>query len=72
MPALPTLTITDQAKYDRVVAAFESSPARYKAWLRNALQIEVIRRETRALQDSVNAEMAQKQAEIGAITDGAT
>ena len=63
MPTLPTLTITNAAKWDRVLAAFHSNPEDYKAWLRAALIQEVLDRE-------VNTMVEQKKTETGTLMDG--
>lgn len=72
MPTLPTLTVTDQTLYQRLVAAFHSDPAEYKAWLKNALRDEVQRREAQAIIDQANANVANNQAQLQAIMDGAS
>lgn len=43
MPNLPTITIADQAIWNRVYNAFGGDPVRYKEWLRKQL-IEEVRR----------------------------
>lgn len=45
MPQLPTITITDQAIWDRLFAAFHGDPLEYKRWLRAQLRMEVLRSE---------------------------
>jgi hypothetical protein len=41
MPQLPTLTISDQATWDRVYASFHGDPAEYRAWLKEQLMVRV-------------------------------
>lgn len=45
MPTLPSISITDQAVWDRVFAAFDGSAPEYRNWLVRALREEVQRRE---------------------------
>lgn len=60
---LPTLTIQNDTLAQRALAAFNSDPAEYRAWLRSALVDEVIRRENEPLK----AQMANKRIELGEI-----
>ena len=52
MPTLPTLTIT-QAQLDACVAAFTDANG-YKTWLKAAVRDEVLRRESRRLDEAAN------------------
>jgi len=65
MPTLPGLTITDQATWDRVYAAFGGDPAAYKQWLKRELLTRV-----RQYEGQVAAEKAQT--DLGANIDNAT
>lgn len=42
MPTLPTITITDQTVWNRLMAAFNGSQTEYRAWLKSCL-IEKVR-----------------------------
>lgn len=72
MPALPTLNISDQTIYNRLVAAFNSSPAEYKSWLKQALRDEVISRETRTILAAAESQANARMDELRNITDSAT
>lgn len=52
MPTLPSLTVTD-TQLAKCVAAFGDA-AGYKAWLKTALRDEVLRRESRRLDEAAN------------------
>lgn len=52
MPTLPSLTVTD-AQLAKCVAAFTDA-AGYRAWLKTALRDEVLRRESRRLDEAAN------------------
>lgn len=72
MPALPTLNIANQTTYNRLVAAFNSNPEEYKAWLKQALRDEVISRETRVILSAAEAQANARMEELKNITDNAT
>ncbi len=52
MPNLPTITVTD-TQLAKCVAAFTDA-AGYRAWLKTALRDEVLRRESRRLDEEAN------------------
>lgn len=60
MPTLPTLTISDMAIWNRLLAAFNSDPAAYRDWLKKELAQYVLDYET-------NQQVAQRKTEL---TDG--
>ncbi len=53
MPNLPTITVTD-AQLAKCVGAFTDA-AGYRAWLKAAVRDEVLRRETRRVDEEANA-----------------
>lgn len=69
MPTLPTLTINDQTKWDRLLAAFGTAAA-YKDWLRTALVREVQDREARKIRIDAEAAADVKITELNGYLDG--
>lgn len=67
MPNLPTVSINNQAIYDRLVAAFGNSADAYRAWLKEALTQEVLHREQRALLQAAQAQAQIKADEFTAL-----
>jgi len=65
MPNLPTISINDQAKFDRVVAAFGTAE-NYRTWLRNQIIAEVGRVESKIILDQRDAEAEAKIREVSA------
>lgn len=77
MPNLPTLNVTNQAAYDRIVSAFQGATqaetvANYKAWLREAVKTEVIRKETGVILAQAENDVQTIQAQLDKITDSGT
>lgn len=66
---LPTITITDQATFDRLMAAFNSDPAAYKTWLRNAIKAEVARREIEKIRNDADIAATAKSSELTTFLD---
>ena len=68
MPNLPTISLT-QPQLDRCVAAFTDA-AGYRVWLKTALRDEVLRRESRRLDEAANttkrAALAAMESELPA------
>lgn len=64
MPNLPTVTVNDPAKWDRLLAAFQGDAAEYKAWLTNAVKDEVLRREAETLRATMDAEIDRRREEV--------
>lgn len=62
MPTLPSLTVTD-TQLAKCVAAFGDA-AGYKAWLKQAVRDEVMRRESRRLDEEANT---TKRAALAAV-----
>lgn len=60
MPTLPTLTINDTATWNRLLAAFNSDPAAYKAWLKDTLTDYVVSVEARRDMISRRTEVQQQ------------
>ena len=54
---LPSVSIQDDAKAQRIMAAFDSDPANYREWLRGALLDEVLKREAAGLRDQLNSQI---------------
>lgn len=63
---LPTIQIANDTLANRALAAFNSDPAEYRAWLRSALVEEVVRRENLVLRE----QMANKRQEFSEILNG--
>lgn len=72
MPTLPTLTVNDQAIWNRLLAAFNGSQTEYKAWLKESVVAEVKRREISALAAQQQAALDAKAAETNGLLDSAT
>lgn len=70
MPDLPTLTINDPVIYQRVVDAFNASPAQYRAWLRDRLKEYVIAHEVDAMKQDAVQQWAQRKQELTDLLDG--
>ncbi len=64
MPNLPTITIT-QPQLEACVAAFTDANG-YKAWLKTAVRDEVLRRESRRLDEAANTAKAAALAAMDA------
>jgi hypothetical protein len=50
---LPTFTIQDDAKANRILTAFHNDATEYRDWLKQALLQEVTRRESTVLQQQI-------------------
>lgn len=72
MPTTPGLNIADPAVWNRVMAAFNNSQAEFKAWNKEALRIEVLRRETEGIQQQADDQIRVKRVETATLLDGAT
>lgn len=70
MPTLPSITINDQTKFDRIVAAFGNAET-YRAWLKQQIIDQVARVESQKILDQRDAEADAKykeaQSTLGAI-----
>lgn len=64
MPALPTMTISDQVAWDRVFGVFHGSAAEYRTWLLNALRDEVQSREADAIREQADNQVRVKLDEV--------
>lgn len=64
MPNLPTVSIDDQTKWDRVFAAFNGSAADYKTWLVAAVKDEVMLREAKAIRAKAEADLDANREQI--------
>jgi hypothetical protein len=64
MPTLPTLTISNQAIWDRVFAAFHGDPAEYKTWLTKVLRAEVERREIAVITSQAEIDVFTKTSDV--------
>lgn len=65
MPTLPTLNITNQSTWDRLLVAFNGDANLYLAWLKEQLKAALIDFE-------INKQITQRRAEIEAAIDAIT
>lgn len=54
---LPSITIQDDIKAQRILVAFNSDPSEFRQWLRSALLDEVLRREAAAIREDANSQI---------------
>lgn len=68
---LPTFTITEQAKIDRLLAAFTDA-AGYKEWLKQAIITEVRDREARKMMEQNAQQIQANNQSLQGFMDSAT
>lgn len=72
MPNLPTLFVPAGATFDRLMAAFHGSPDEYKEWLREAVRLEMERRELAAIDEQSRLAQRARREELADFLDSAT